>query len=745
MRDVIATDTMSQGRQSGRLQQTARSIARDALLLCGTVILPTTAIGATLQDYQRADRIRAFDNRTIGGKIFPHWLENGRQFYYLSFGAEEDPGTVFLVDPVARSKRALFTAQELAKALSQSAKTEIDPSHLPHWRLANEKSVAVRIGEDHYRCQLGPLVCTKGTAEPDQVPAWATRSPDGKWDAFVYDYNLYIRPATAPLPTEDPTRSAIGDGNGNYALPLSDESGDVTYFVPTGQRDGCDFPAPPGAVDLAAPTPQPPPSGAIALTTDGERLYSYGPRWKRGAEPATMDADRYRPKRGAVVWSPDSKKLVIRREDIRGVGIYPLYSSTSDNPVDHSYFYAAPGDAHVPQYDLFVVDVATRDATKIDVGPTGLVLRPGGAQWAADSSSVAVVTADRAPNRVRLSQVDAETGKARLLISEQSDSYVEMGVGGSQTIAAISPDTKDIIWFSERDGWPHLYHYDGKGRLLNRIDRGENAVAQLLRVDYQRRLIYFTAWGRAPGNPYYRHLFRIGFNGRNLERLTPEEGDHDIAFSPDGSYLLDTIQGIDQLPVTVARRLDGTRLMEVASGSDAELRKIGWRPAETFSVKARDGQTDLWGVMYKPSYFDPAKRYPVVVSIYPGPFMGSVGWVWSFQGGDSFVWRENPGRRTTHAEGMGQSLAELGFIVIKLNSLGTSQRSRTMQDYFQNNVIDNGLPDQIAAVRQLAVKYPWVDVDRVGIYGHSGGGYAAAAGLLTHPDFFKVGDRKSVV
>lgn len=712
---------------------------RGMVLACASLSVPVAAIGATLQDYRRADRVRGFDNRTIGGTIFPHWLSDGRRFYYQSFGAEEAAGTVFLVDPLASSKRALFTVDALAKALSQSSHNTIDARHLPSWRLIDDRTIAARVGSDDYRCGVAPLVCAKVSGGGEGVPEWATRSPDGKWDAFVYDHNIYIRPATAPRQPDTATKPVTSDGNGNYVLPLSDGSDLVADFAPTGQRGGCDFPAPAGPRNLAQPTQQLPPTDAIALTTDGERLYSYGPRWKLGAEPATLDADRYRPTLGSIYWSPDSRKLVVRREDIRGVGVYPLYSSTADHPVDHSYFYAAPGDAKIPQYDLYVVDIAARHATKIDVPATGLVLRPGGVQWSGDSRSLAVLSADRAPNIVTLSRVDAATGRARAIITERSKSYVQMGVGGSQAIVAASPDNNDIVWFSERDGWAHLYRYDGKGRLKNQIERGSSAVAQLLRVDYARKQVFFTAWGRASGNPYHRHLYRVGLDGRGLQLLTPEEGDHDIAVSPDGSYLLDTVQSIDRPPVTIARALDGRKLMDVARGSDAALRAVGWRPAEPFSVKARDGKTDLWGVMYKPSTFDPAKRYPVVVNIYPGPFMGSVGFTWRFQGGDNFVWRENQRRRATHGEGTGQSLAELGFIVIKLNSLGTSQRSRAMQDFFQNNVIDNGLPDQIAAVRQLAARYPWVDTDRVGIFGHSGGGYAAAAGLLTHPEFFKVG------
>jgi len=707
--------------------------------------LSQTAMADMAENYARADRIRGFDNRTTGGTIFPHWLEDGVRFHYLSFALHEEPGTVFLVDPRVQSKQALFTTRELASALSRVSGSDVQPTRLPGWRLLDPDTVTTRVGDTDYRCTVRPMRChaARPAASDRLVPEWAVRSPDGKWDAFIWDHNVYIRPVSAPVPAGTKFRASSSDGDGNYRFGLSDSSDDIAGFQVTGQRWGCDLPAPAGPIPPLPLVEAPPPAGAIALTTDGERLYSYGPRWKGGNEVATLDADRYRPMRGSIAWSPDSSKLLVRREDIRGVGTYPLYSSTSDQPVDHAYFYAAPGATHIPQFEFYLVDVQSRHAYKVDVPPTGMPLRPGGAQWSADSRQVYVVSADRAPHAVTLSLVDAATGSASPLIVETQKTFVEMGVGGWDTIVYVSRDGEDIIWFSERDGWGHLYRYGKDGKLKNQIDTGENVAAQLIHVDEAAQQIYFTAWGRGSGNPYYRSFHRIGFDGSGLIDLTPEAGDHDIAWFPAGGYFLDRHSAIDMPPVSTIRGPLGQSLMEVSRGDDAGLRAIGWRPAETFTVKARDGVTDLYGVMYKPSSFDPGKRYPVVVNIYPGPFQGSVGRYWNFQGGDNRMLREDTSRWATSGEGMGQSLAELGFIVIKLNSLGTAQRSKAMNDYFYGNVIDNGLPDQEAAVRQLAQRYAWIDLDRVGITGHSGGGFAAAAGMLTHPDFFKVGVAQS--
>ena len=720
-----------------------RGAARLALLaLAGS---SSVAMADMAEDYARADRIRSFDNRTVGGTIFPHWLDDGLRFHYLSFAPHEEPGTVFLVDPRIGSRQALFTTQDLANALARASGSEVDPIRLPRWRLKDQGTVSARVGDTDYACTIRPMRChvVRAGADGGQMPDWAVRSPDGKWDAFIWNHNVYVRPAAAPVSQSTGLRPLRSDGDGNYRFGLSDSSGDIAGFQVTGQRSGCDLPAPPGPIPPLPRTETPPPAGAVALTTDGERLYSYGPRWKGGNEVATLDADRYRPTRGSISWSPDSRKLLVRREDIRGVGTYPLYSSTSDQPVDHTYFYAAPGAAHIPQYEFHIVDVESRKAYKVDVPPTGILLRPGGAEWSADSRQVYVVSADRAPNNVTLSVVDAATGSAHPLIVETQKTFVEMSVGGWDTIVYVSRGGDDIIWFSERDGWGHLYRYGKDGKLRNQIDDGENVVAQLIHVDEARQEIYFTAWGREPGNPYYRSLHRIRFDGSGLTTLTLEEGDHEIAWFPAGGYFLDRHSAIDRPPVTTIRLPDGRSLMEVSRGDAAGLRAIGWRPAETFTTKARDGVTDLYGVMYKPSHFDPAERYPVIVNIYPGPFQGSVGRYWNFQAGDNHMLEEDTSQWMTHGEGMSQSLAELGFIVIKLNSLGTAQRSKAMNDYFHGNVIDNGLDDQEAAVRQLARRYAWIDPDRVGITGHSGGGFAAAAGMLTHPDFFKVGVAQS--
>ena len=706
------------------------------------------ANGVTATDYERADRIRSLDPLSIGGRVFPHWFGDGLRFTYRSYGLHERPGVPVLVDPLHGTKRPLFDPAKIAGSLSQLTGKTVAPGAWPEWGVSSDgRFIAINSGGAAFRCEILFSTCRRATAKEQAevaasaVPDWAVRSPDGKWDAFVWNHNVYIRPAgadrngVAALP-----RSPKLAGNNRFGADLEDGIG---AFRATGVRSGCDFGAP-----FAAPAGQLPrfeaaPTGSVALTRDGNTEWSFSPRAIAGAEISALDNDRYKPTRGMLAWSPDSRRIIARREDIRGVGIYPLYSSTGVQPVDHSYYYAKPGDKAVPVYDLYILDIAARASVKVDLPPTGAVLAPGGAEWGRDSRSLYVLTSSRGAKEVRLSLVDAATGAAQPIITERSKTFVEMSNGDDENIVAIANDGEDIFWFSERDGWGHLYRYDRRGELKNQVESGDYSVAELIRIDSAAQQLYFTAWGKAPGIPYYRHLYRVNFDGSGLTHLTPEPGDHLIQWMPAGGYFLDTMSAIDRPPVTALRRADGRVVTTLSTGRDDALREIGWRAAEPFTVKARDGKTDLYGVMYKPSHFDPAKKYPIITNLYPGPFKGSVGRTWSFQGPDNYEVSGEGGQRPTHGEGLGQSLAELGFIIIKLDAMGTARRSKAFQDHFWGRTLDNGLPDQIAAIKQLGARHPWIDTDRVGITGHSGGGYAAAAGMLLYPETFKVGVAQS--
>jgi dipeptidyl-peptidase-4 len=285
-----------------------------------------------------------------------------------------------------------------------------------------------------------------------------------------------------------------------------------------------------------------------------------------------------------------------------------------------------------------------------------------------------------------------------------------------------------LIWFSERDNWGHLYLHDSSnGKLKSQITTGDWVVTEIERVDEKARIVYFLATGREKDrNPYFRHLYRVDLNGKNLILLTPEDGNHVVALSPSGQFFTDTYSRPDAPPVTVLRDLSGKLLATVEKADITRLQASGWQPPVPFTVKARDGMTDLYGLMYKPTHFDPSKKYPVINHIYPGPQGGSVGPA-------SFA----------AARGDSQSLAELGFIVVEIDGMGNPLRSKKFHDAYFGNLGDNTLPDQITGMKQLARKYPWIDLDRAGIWGHSGGGYATADAMFRYPDFFKVGISES--
>ena len=281
-----------------------------------------------------------------------------------------------------------------------------------------------------------------------------------------------------------------------------------------------------------------------------------------------------------------------------------------------------------------------------------------------------------------------------------------------------------MIWFSERDNWGQLYLYDLEtGKLKNQITSGDGNVTQLLRVDESRRVLYFLGVGREKGrDPYFTHLYRIGFDGRNQQLLTPEHATHEISLAPSGKFFVDAYSTPEVPPVAVVRDIEGREALALETADASRLYAAGWKAPVPFTVKARDGNTDLYGLMYKPTSLDPTRKYPIINHIYPGPQTGSVG-----------------GRAFSPARGDAQALAELGFIVVELDGMGTPWRSKKFHEAYYGDMGDNTLPDQVTGMKQLAQRYPWIDIERAGIYGHSGGGYAAAGAMFRYPDFFKAG------
>jgi len=458
------------------------------------------------------------------------------------------------------------------------------------------------------------------------------------------------------------------------------------------------------------------------LTFDGVKDFGY----------ATDNAGWTHSDRPIVSWSPDSKKIATYQQDQRGVGEMYLIETKVGHPVLQAWKYPLPGDSTITMIQRVVIDVETRKVTRLQM-PSDQHRSSlcddvacdevwGDVQWSPDGSTVAFVSTARDHKREQLRVADTATGFVREVMEEKAETFYESGNGRINW--RYLPRSNEVIWFSERDNWGHLYLHDLQtGREKRQITTGEGNVTQLLHVDEANRTLYFVGVGRESGrDPYFRHFYRIGMDGRNLKLLTPEDADHDVSLAPSGKYFVDVYSKPDVPPVAVLRDADGRDIATIETADISRLTATGWRPPQPITVKARDGATDLYGLLYRPHDLDPGRKYPIVNHIYPGPQTGSVG-----------------GRSFSPARGDAQALAELGFVIVEIDGMGTPWRSKKFHDAYYANMGDNTLPDQVAAMKELARRYPWIDIDRAGIYGHSGGGYATADAMFRYPDFFKVG------
>ena len=420
-------------------------------------------------------------------------------------------------------------------------------------------------------------------------------------------------------------------------------------------------------------------------------------------------------------WSPDSKKLVaVRVEKGQERKVYYVESSPKDQlqPKLHSYDYLKPGDK-LPRPRPHLFDLATRKETPVSNALFPNPFTESGdmdIRWSPDSARFTFVYNQRGHQVLRVIAVDAATGEARAIVDEQSKTFIDYS--GKQFLEYLD-DTGELVWMSERDGWNHLYLYDVKtGAVKNQITRGEWVVRGVERVE--KRQVWFRASGIRPGqDPYYVHICRVNFDGSGLVILTEGDGTHTVDFSPDRRFLVDTWSRVDQPPVTELRRADdGELVCELERADWSELLKTGWSSPERFVAKGRDGRTDIYGIIVRPTNFDPQKKYPVIEDIYAGPQ-------------DAFV------PKAFQAGASMRALAELGFILVKMDGMGTSQRSKAFHDVCWKNLADAGFPDRILWMKAAAAKYPQMDLGRVGIYGGSAGGQNALGALLTHGDFYK--------
>jgi dipeptidyl aminopeptidase/acylaminoacyl peptidase len=464
----------------------------------------------------------------------------------------------------------------------------------------------------------------------------------------------------------------------------------------------------------------------IRLTNDGEQDFGY----------ATNNAGWTKSDRPVVVWSPDSKKVATFQHDGRRVGDMHLVDTRVGHPSLQSWKYPLPGDEHIFMLHRVIIDVEAEKVVRLKMEPDPhrstlcdhIVCRGEWAdvQWSPDSAQLAFVSTSRDHKDTTLFVTDAATGSVRKVLEEKVDTFFESG-NGRVNWRVLFP-SNEVIWFSQRDDWGQLYLYDlATGRLKHQITKGEGNVTQLLRIDEEARELVFQAVGKEKGrDPYFTHLYHIGMDGKDLTLLTPEDANHEISLADAGHFFVDSYSTPTTPPVAVVRDAAGKLVMELEKADISKLTATGWKPPVPITVKARDGKTDLYGLMYQPTKLDESRKYPIINRIYPGPQTGSVG-----------------GRSFSAARSDSQALAELGFVVVEIDGMGTPWRSKTFHEAYYNNMADNTIPDQVAGMKQLAERHPWIDIERVGVWGHSGGGYATASAMFMFPDFFDVGISES--
>jgi len=461
------------------------------------------------------------------------------------------------------------------------------------------------------------------------------------------------------------------------------------------------------------------------LTTDGIKDYGY----------ATDNAGWKTSDRPILGWSADSRKIVTNQQDERNVSDMYLVTTNVGKPVLKAWKYPLPGDKEIAVIHRVIINVDTPKviALKIPADPHRATLSDDIAssgtlddvEFNEDASQLAFVSTSRDHKDEKFRIADAATGEVREVFEEKAATQYESGRNAIDW--RYLGKSNEIIWYSERDNWGHLYLYNATtGQLKNQITKGEWVVSRIVKVDEKKRQIYFLAVGREGGNPYFNHFYKIGFDGKGLKALSPEEGNHTVALSPGGNYFVDSYSQPDVPPVTVLRNLDGKVLVALEKADISRLLATGWKAPKPITVKAGDGKTDLYGLLFTPTNLDSTKKYPIVDYIYPGPQGGSVG-SWSF----------------TVSRVDNQALAELGFIVVEIEGTSNPYRSKSFHDMSYGDMSTNTLADQVAGIKELAGRHSFIDLNRVGIWGHSGGGFATAGAMFRYPDFFKVGIAES--
>lgn len=617
--------------------------------------------------YEAAERLlpHRWKELILPGGVGPNWIRGSDRFWYSRRTASGDDWIV--VDPASASREPAFERSAVAEALSTGLERTVEARRLPVDGIEVRGDGQLRLHVDGRTWSWQPATQSlTPTPVPAPRPFVDALSPDARSMVHVSDHNLVLCDRETGR-----QRNLTGDGLADYGYG---EQADVSTFRFT-------------------------------------------------LEPAGL---RMPP---AVAWSPDSRRLVAHRIDQRAL---PLMHYVQSTPADGgrprlvSEHYAMVGEEAVPVAELVVVDIESGDVTWADAAPVTVgFVAPITARhvwWARDGECVYFLAGTRGDRAVRLYRLDPVTGETQLLVEERSDTQVQVHplYGGRPNIHAFS--TGEVLWWSERSGWGHLYLYEPDG-VVRPVTAGEWLVRDLVCVEEETQTLLFTASGREPSlDPYVRQLYRLDLGSGEIERVSHDALDHNAVGSPSGRYVVDVASWVDAPERSVLRDVGGRIVMELEQADAKLLYGAGWKPPERFKVKADDGETDLYGLLYEPHQLDPAQRYPILDDIYPGPQMGAATVRFCERG------------IAEHAA----SMAALGFAVVVVDGRGTPLRSKPFQEWCRGANDGVYLDDHVAAIRQLAAERPWLDLDRVGIYGLSGGGRASTQAMLRQPRFYRV-------
>ncbi|MEZ5327418.1 MAG: prolyl oligopeptidase family serine peptidase [Verrucomicrobiales bacterium] len=727
-----------------------RSHIISAISAIALVVAPHCLAQGTLADYERADNFgKQTSGKVFNDRVTPNWTGNGAEFWYRArTGLEQHH--FYRINPDRGERVDAFDHLALAKKLTDFTGTQVSADNLPFQSfefVENGATITFTANGSSFKFHLadGTLTETKPAASDNGttvkiLPAIRAAVSNGddtevsfvnRTDKTIFIY--WIGSAANPTPygsIEPGERLDQHTFAGHVWLARDKEGTTLGVFEAI---------ASPGlAVVDGSWKPGRPENSPRRRYRDRNRnrteVESPDGKWRAAVlehnvtlteiesgestqlSDTGTETDPFLPR---IYWSPASRHLVViqeRKEPKRVVHIVESSPNDALQPKLQSFDYVKPGDPlDHPRPRLFAIE--SKQQIPID---DSLFANPwdlSDFHWSLDSSQFSFLYNERGHRILRLVDVNAEDGTAASLIEEAPETFV---CYSSKSYNHPLDASNEVIWMSERDGWNHLYLFDSRtGALKNQITSGEWVVRGVDRIDPEKRQIWFQAGGIYPEqDPYHIHYCRVDFDGTNLVRLTEGDGTHDIEYSPDHSHFVDTYSRVDLPPVTELRRTsDGSKVMNLGTADASELIATGWQMPERFVAKGRDGKTDIWGVIYKPSTFDPEQRYPVIEKIYAGPHSSHV-----------------PKRFSSN----GASMAELGFIIVQIDGMGTSNRSKAFHDVCWQNLGDAGFPDRVLWIKAAAESRPWMDLSRVGIYGGSAGGQNAMRALIAHHDFYRV-------